>query len=587
MLPSSQILPPVDILSPGLAEILQQRTKATLVTLIKRHKHTRYFSESPVFSTFHGTLQNLMEGGDYEVPDGVFFETYRTTVPLTTYESYEPFVMKFFESNCRENDVRDMFALGLPHYMAVSSSTSGAKPKYIAKYRSSALRTPYEEGQNICRFISLHYRQAIAIQNESGDTVKRIPVNMEYAGKFRNHEGLYIENDEENITLKKSGCTTPNAVGFIQNHRSLMLMHMLFALADDTMDLIVVTFSTILIDMIRYMEEEWDILVECIESGILPSWEGIEGVREYLKAHFHARPKRAADLRMIGKATQEPGWLARLWPNLNSVHTVASGVFSALVPKMRHYFGPRITLHNRGFFCSEAHVGGVYDPSDLNLFKITSDDFFEYLNVNEAEQASSAIPPWEVKVGERYEIIVTSCNGLWRYRQGDIIEVAGFDPNDGEPIIRYVERRNGVIWLAGIQLTEKHITDAILAVQDVLGTLCEFTIMTEDNNCLGYLVEIEGELHAKANEAPARLLTELCCLNKEFRTSLDIGRMKWPTIRVLKHGTFKEYRQWKVEATKSGSGQVKVPVVMWDNTAREWLSERVERELGNGGVRSQ
>ena len=84
----------------------------------------------------------------------------------------------------------------------------------------------------------------------------------------------------------------------------------------------------------------------------------------------------------------------------------------------------------------------------------------------------------------------------------------------------------------------------------------------------------------KADEAPARLLTELFRLNEELRPVIDSQRMKPPTIRILKAGTFTEYRRWKIETNKSGPGQVKIPVVMWDETAREWVFKRVEREFG-------
>ncbi|KAI6030598.1 hypothetical protein F5J12DRAFT_801627 [Pisolithus orientalis] len=55
--------------------------------------------------------------------------------------------------------------------------------------------------------------------------------------------------------------------------------------------------------------------------------------------------------------------------------------------------------------------------------------------------------------------------------------------------------------------------------------------------------------------------------------------MQIPTIRVLKPGTFGEYRQWKIEVANAGSGQAKVPVLLSDNTAREWMLARVQREL--------
>ncbi|KAI6122522.1 hypothetical protein EDD16DRAFT_1571431 [Pisolithus croceorrhizus] len=80
-----------------------------------------------------------------------------------------------------------------------------------------------------------------------------------------------------------------------------------------------------------------------------------------------------------------------------------------------------------------------------------------------------------------------------------------------------------------------------------------------------------------------KLHKELCRLNEEF----DPQRMQIPTIRVLEPGTFAEYRKWKIEMSNSGAGQAKVPVLMWDDAAREWMLARVRTELSvdsNGGV---
>ena len=62
-----------------------------------------------------------------------------------------------------------------------------------------------------------------------------------------------------------------------------MLTHTLFALAEREVETISAYFSTAILDMILYMEEEWDILVACIGSGTLPDWKGIDHVREYLE----------------------------------------------------------------------------------------------------------------------------------------------------------------------------------------------------------------------------------------------------------------------------------------------------------------
>ncbi|KIK27379.1 hypothetical protein PISMIDRAFT_183344 [Pisolithus microcarpus 441] len=365
-----------------------------------------------------------------------------------------------------------------------------------------------------------------------------------------------------------------------------MLTHTLFALAHSEVETICILFATSAVDMIRYMEEEWDTLITSIETGELPPWEGIQHVREYLQPHFPPRQNRAAQLRVIGKATDQPGWLVRIWPMLKTTISICSGVFSVAVPKLRFYLGPNIQLRSLGFATSEAQIATAYDPSDLNLFKATSRDIIEYLDVDKEDNASSIVPPWLIEVGKHYEIVCTTQDGLWRYRIGDVVEIAGFDPTDGTPIFRYFERRNVVTWMAGGILTERHVTAAILAVQDTLAPIAEFTAFIDSCSgvpTLAYLVEVHGELCPEAAKAPVRLHKELCRLNEEF----DPQRMRIPTIRVLEPGTFGGYRQWRIEMNDSGAGQAKVPVLMWDDAAREWMLARVRRELGvdsNGGV---
>lgn len=593
-MPRSKIPEPIGVLSPELFERVKERTEGTLLDLIKKNKDTRYVTESPVFDGFRSALGHLRKDrGDDEVRDDMLLESYRSAIPLTTYDSYEPFVKKFLERNCQEDDVRDMFSPGLPYFVAVSSSTTGTKPKYFAKYKhppggsyetvDRGANPVSDTGGKNCIVYSLNYRQLVSVLNRDGDAVKKLPVTLMSSGSIRMHNGIDVEKDTWALQYTAPRATSPIAVSFISKYRSFLLMHALFALADTKVETINTLFGTIFIDMIRYVEEEWDNLLQYIETGELPDWEGTDHVRQWLVPKFHASPERAAELRVIGRAAQEPGWLVRVWPMLKVVIGIASGVYAAVIPKMRHYVGPDVQLRSLGFTASEAYIGTVYDPENLNLYKVASDDIVEYLDVSKEEVAANLVAPWQVQPGGKYEVVLTNRDGMWRYRLGDVIEIEGFDPDDGSPVVRYVERRNVALRLGGAMLSEEHLAKAILAVQDKLGSLIEFTVVIDDRNItrrVGYLVETQRELGPEADEAPDKLLHELCRLNPQFKFGLDTEEMKPPTIRILKPGTFAEYRRWRIEVTNSGSGQMKVPVVMWDHGAREWIYKRIDREVG-------
>lgn len=63
------------------------------------------------------------------------------------------------------------------------------------------------------------------------------------------------------------------------------------------------------------------------------------------------------------------------------------------------------------------------------LLMITDGVFYEFIPVTRsAEAAPEAVPAWGVRDGEVYELVITSCNGLWRYRPGDTVRIHGTSP---------------------------------------------------------------------------------------------------------------------------------------------------------------
>lgn len=50
--------------------------------------------------------------------------------------------------------------------------------------------------------------------------------------------------------------------------------------------------------------------------------------------------------------------------------------------------------------------------------------FFEFLEAGKRVP----VPAWDVKPGKIYEMLITTCNGLWRYSPGDTVQVCEVDP---------------------------------------------------------------------------------------------------------------------------------------------------------------
>ncbi|EGO19354.1 hypothetical protein SERLADRAFT_479847 [Serpula lacrymans var. lacrymans S7.9] len=517
-------------------------------------------------------------------------------VPLSVYKDYHPFVSRLFEEPCTVSNVENLMAPGIPYFIAHSSGTSNGVTKHFPKYRhpehmststagTMAASNPVSKhGGKNCIAFSLGHRQVVQPLDHEGNIARRIPVCLMSTGTVRMHNDMAVERDQIYQSIRIPNNSSPLAVSYIPNYKSFLFMHALFALQEPNMELINTMFSTIFRDFCRVIEEQWETLVQCIEDGNVPELEATGPFIENLRRLFGGpNPERANYLRTIGKATDEPGWLKKIWPGLRTIVAISSGPFITVVPECHHFIGPDVVMQTLGINCSEAFLALAYDSRDPSLYKVVgSDEIIEFLNVNEPEEAKSLTQTWNVKLGEKYEVILTTRDGFWRYRLNDVIEVVGFDPTDGQPIIHYLERRNVHIRLANEITTEKQIQGAIAAVSDSLGYVSELCVSPDYRQTTpryAFYLELQHSPGSDADLAPAKMHTYLQTHNQNYLKDSQAGKIGVPSVHILRRGTFGEYREWKAQVTNSASGQIKVPLVIWDEETRQWLSKMVEKEF--------
>ncbi|KAF9220218.1 hypothetical protein BS17DRAFT_350535 [Gyrodon lividus] len=575
---------PCRFLTSKLRTLLTERTDRLLLRIVQANFNTKYASQSPSLAKFRDVI--TLHGMEV---DGTLLQDFRNHVPLMDYESYKPFVARFDEQPCKESEVENLFSPGLPVYLAVSSSTSGKAPKRFAKYRHIAkevppvrlaLGPPPAKGP-VARVSYYGYRDLKEVERDSGQVVKKIPVCIASGGTMRMISGWNVDDDESRMSTIIPGEVAPWAASIITHHRSFLLIHALFYLACRDLNRFFITFATLFIDLIRHVDEEWDMLVTCIRDGIIPDLEGISYVRVHLQVHFHSNPERATELREIGSPFSCKGWAARVWPKFRVLVAISSGTFASVLPKVRSVLGPTIAICNVGYGSTEAIIGTFYDINDLDTFALLTEDVVEFLDVAAEETHENILQVWELEVGKQYQIVLTTRDGLWRYLLGDIVEIVGFDADEGSPVFKHLGRKSLSIRFPHTSISDIHLVTAIQAIssEDVI-RVYEFTAAVDDRKLpatVGYFVE--GPLGPKSHLAPQQLFDALAATNIEHQRALDHGETRLPTIRVVKPGTFRDYRRWRGEKMGVGAGQIKVPAVLSDCAAQEWIAERVTEEL--------
>ncbi|KAF9219121.1 hypothetical protein BS17DRAFT_718547 [Gyrodon lividus] len=588
---------PNPVLLPEFAASVKERSLQSFLEILKANSITTFFHEAPHLKAFREAL--VREGTGTSLTDDLTYGLYRCEVPVMTYEEYRPFILRFQEfiepDSVLVSKAMDLFAPGLPAFIAHSSGTSGGLPKWFAKYGAhpngnrsccavvETVRPKTTDG-TICVIGSLLSKKVLTLTDANGEPVIRIPVCTVSTGTTRAHTGRDVLSDSSLLSLKAPDVTSPFAVAFIPNFKTFMILSILFALADRQLAHISCVFATVLRDFYRIMEECWDLLIHSIEDGVIPDLEGLDDLKGHLQAHFSPNPQRAGELRAVGRDTVSPGWLKRLWPNLRVIVATTSGAYATIIPEMRHYVGPDIEIHSMGIASTESYYALPYHSLNGELYRISeADDFVEFLPLGQGREPSLLKGPWEVVAGESYEVFLTTHDGLWRYAVGDIVTVVGFDPRNGQPVIRFAGRASGDFRLQHTVIPEKDVIDAIGAAQTYTGSIVEFTATADFRKpdvAHGFFIEIQDDLGPDACLAPEIIRAYLCTANLNYFKDLECGRVGPPTVRVVRKGTFMEYRAWKTRQMGTSFLQIKVPIVTWDKEFVAWLEGRVDTELG-------
>lgn len=327
-------------------------------------------------------------------------KAFRETVNAGGYEDFRSYVMRMV------NGGKDILWPGICRNFAQSSGTSGGRSKYIPVTRDSLRINHFSGASDTVAQYLRHY-----------------PESRLFAGK-----GLILGGSFENsLNLPDKrvhvGDLSANLIDMIPSAANM------FRIPSKKIALLA----------------DWDIKLELLArnavksdvtnlSGV-PSWF----LRVLLKALEITGAERATDI----------------WPNLEvffhggiSFDPYRDEYDRICDPKRMRYFESYNA--SEGFFATQCDR-----TNDGMLLLIDSGVYYEFLPKGKDPQDALGIE--DVRKGEVYELLITSCNGLWRYRIGDTVKIVGTSPLK----IRIAGRTKAFINAFGEELMEENAESGI------------------------------------------------------------------------------------------------------------------------------
>lgn len=226
---------------------------------------------------------------------------------------------------------------------------------------------------------------------------------------------------------------------------------------------------------------------------------------------------------------------------------------------------------SEGFFA----VQDMMQPGQM-LLLLDAGIFYEFVPLDQVGEThpERVVPAWGVELGKTYALVITACNGLWRYMMGDTVTITSTDPLR----IKIAGRTKSFINAFGEEVMV-HNTDAALAAATALHncSVLDYTVApvyAQEGKRGRHQWLIEWQIPPKdINAFAATLDRELQRINSDYAAKRQGGIfLDNLTITTLPKGTF---TQWLAKTGKLG-GQRKVPRLSNDRRVADAVLEIIK-----------
>ncbi|MFZ1625451.1 MAG: GH3 auxin-responsive promoter family protein [Gammaproteobacteria bacterium] len=501
---------------------------------------------------------------------------WRARVPLAEYSSFSDTFARM------ANGERDLMFPGRPRLFVSSSGTTGDPKLFPVTWRQQnaalrfiALLTPAARAACVP---GLGFRQPTAtlmIASRAGrQTTAGIPVG--------NPSGAGLRRI---MKLAPPFWVFPAALLSVQHYPTALYLHALFALRARNLGCIEAIYCSHIVSWMGIIGHRGAELVRDIASGTL-STDLVLSAAERATLAASLKPEPARALEIERELARDPaGRMTRLWPELRVLSSVVSGAFAVSVPALRTLAGPAPALYTTCFGATEGMVGiNLWGDAPERYALALGAVHFEFLPVSELDAPDPQTVGIRALVqGQSYEIVITNHAGLYRYRLGDVVRIAGFEGTT--PIFEFDYRRGNVLDLVGEKTTELHLRNAVAQLAGetpcLMSALSDFTLYGDVSQVpYRYIVYAELAGYARLPDVPAlasRLDMLLARENPAYATlGRDNGRLAALELRFVRSGSFEQLLALQRQSAAGlNANQVKVPKLLRYPNQRVLLEARL------------
>ena len=487
-------------------------------------------------------------------------EDYARAIPVAGYEEFRPFVQRVIDGE------RRVLTAEQPCMFTCTSGTTG-EPKLIPVTATAkdlaarAIRVWLARAMQQHSGCLSHKALTMVSPVVEGTTATRIP--------YGSMSGLSSGHVPEII---RRHYALPAALSLVEDYSARYSLAMRLAMAQ-RVSMIATANPGTLIRLAETAKDNAEQLVRAVRDGTLgigeprihvtPGVTSCDVLREIRAATY---PDRAR-ARFLEDVILRTGGLSPrdVWPELRLIGCWLGGSAGFQAAQLRKHYGgvPRRDL---GLWASEGRMTiPVSDETASGVLALDT-NFYEFIPERGIDELQPrTLLAHQLERGQRYYLIISSDNGLYRYEMNDIVEVTGF--YNRTPMLAFVRKGRDMVSICGEKLHLNHIQTAVrCAEQQTKVAIRQFRIIP-DLTHLRYHLLVEQVANSGLIDAAG--FTEafdrsLSVSNIEYASRRAAARLHAPIVWVMQHG-------WSERVAgadfKSGKRETQYK---WQHITHEW-----------------
>jgi len=514
---------------------------------------------------------------------------FKRSVPIITYKDVCPYIQRI-----ANGEDSSLITGHLITEILCSSGTSGGEPKLMPTISEdldrrtfvynliNPIANKYLEGLDKGKTMYLNFVKA-ETSTPCGLPIRTVLTSYYKSKHFQCRP--YDPFNDLTSPIQTILCEDSNQSMYCQLLAALIHRHKVMRLG--------AVFASAFLRAISYLERKWSQLCQDIRTGHLSPMITDPGCQTAMSSLLASpNPDLADEIEEICGRPSWKGILCQLWPQAKFIEAVVTGSMAQYIPALEFFSQGKIPLVCPMYASSETYFGvnvmPLSKPSDVVFTLLPNMCYFEFIPLGkngtlsfdvedeEVVPCDKVVDLVDVKLGRYYELVVTTFAGLYRYRIGDVLQVAGF--YNKAPQFKFICRRNVVLSIDLDKTNEEDLHRSITLAKKKLENkafLAEYTSYADTSSVPGHYVlfwEIQW-LEPCDEKLEEKLLMEECCIAVEeeldyiYRQCRKRDRSVGPLeIRVVKAGTFEKLMDMII--SQGGSlNQYKTPRCVKSNSA--------------------